>query len=123
MKRITISLVTDTSGAGTLYSEAVYGKLYAVKYKPGSLATETDVTITCEDDGASKPVLTLTDAGTSALWKYPRDLVHDTSGTALTGTSGGDRAKIICHGRFKVVLAQGGGATSDGLLTLHIDED
>lgn len=122
MRRIAVSLTTDTSGAGTMYSEAVHGKLYAVKYKPGSLDTNADITITCEDDGDSKPILTLANAGTSALWKYPRDLVHDNSGTALTGTSGGDRDRPICHGRFKIVVAEGGGAISDAVVTFHLDE-
>ena len=122
MRRLSVSLTTATDGTGTSYSAAVYGKLYAVKYKPGSLDTGADITITCEDDGNSKTILTLTDAGTSAIWRYPRDLVHDTSGAALTGTSGGDRALPICHGRFKIVIAQGGGATTDGKIVFHVDE-
>lgn len=122
MRRVNLTLETATDGTGTVYTEAVYGKLYAVKYKAGSLAAGTDITVTCEDDGDSKAILTLTDAGTTTLWIYPRDLVHGNNGAALTGTSGGDRTMPICQGRIKVVLAQGGGATSDGKLTFHIEE-
>lgn len=119
MRRVTVPLVTATDGTGTVYTESVVGTLVAIRYKPGSLATGTDLTITNGDD--NKPVLTKTDAGTSTAWFYPRDLVHGVSdGAALTGTSGGDRAEPICDGRFKVVLAQGGGATNDGSLTFYV---
>jgi|RhiMethySRZTD1v2_1073278.scaffolds.fasta_scaffold2745491_2 hypothetical protein len=122
MRRLIVALTTDTSGAGTIYGPSVISKLYAIEYKPGSLATGTDLTVTCEGTG-SKPLLAKTDAGTSIAWFYPRDLVHGTSdGAALTGTSGGDRALPICAGRFKIVLAQGGGATNDGQMTFYLDD-
>jgi hypothetical protein len=122
MKRVVADLVTATDGTGTVYSPAVFGKLYAVKYLPGSLATGTDLTVTNEGDN-SKPILTKADAGTSVVWFYPRDLVHGVAdGAALTGTSGGDRVLPVCDGKFKVVLAQGGGATTDGKMTFYIEE-
>lgn len=121
MKRLTVALTTATDGTGTAYSEAILGKLYAIKYVPGSLATGTDVTVTCEGEN-SKPILTKADIGTSAVWFYPRDLVHGVAdGAALTGTSGGDRALPICEGRFKIVLAQGGGATVDGKIVFYVE--
>lgn len=118
----TVALTTDTSGAGTLYSESVVGKLYAIEYQPGSLATGSDLTITCEGS-SSKAILTKTDAGTSNVFFYPRDLVHGVAdGAALTGTSGGDRALPLCSGRFKIVIAQGGGATTDGKLIFYVEQ-
>lgn len=122
MKRITVALVTATDGTGTVYSSACFGKLYAILYQPGTLATGTDLTVTSEGDG-SKPILTKADAGTSRAWFYPRDLVHGVAdGAALTGTSGGDRTMPICEGRFKIVLAQGGGATTDGKMTFYVED-
>jgi hypothetical protein len=119
IRRLTVPLVTDTSGAGTLFSSAIMGTLAAILYKPGTLATGTDITITSGDN--NKPILTKADAGTAAVWFYPRDLVHGVAdGAALTGTSGGDRAEPLCDGRFKIVLAQGGGATTDGSITFYV---
>lgn len=121
MNAIRVKLTTDTAGAGTIYSRSILGKLHAIKYIPGSLATGTDLTITNGDN--SKPVLTKTDAGTSVVWFYPRDLVNGVAdGAALTGTSGGDRTAPICDGTFKIVIAQGGGVTTDGILTFYVEE-
>lgn len=122
MKRIILPLATVTDGSGTMLTPTVFGKLYAYKYSPGSLDTGTDVTITCEDDGASQPIDTITDAGTSARWQYPRTKMHNTSATALTGTSGYDLCQILLHGRIKVVLAAGGGVTTNGKIIFYIDE-
>lgn len=122
MKPVPVPLTTDTAGAGTVLGPAVYGKLYAIEYSPGSLAAGTDLTVTCEGTG-SKPLLTKADAGTAVVWFYPRDLVHGVAdGAALTGTSGGDRCLPLLAGRLKIVLAQGGGVTTNGKLTFHIEE-
>lgn len=100
---------------------SVVGKLFAIEYRPGTLDTNGDVTITCESD-TSKPLLTLTNAGTSNLLKYPRDLVHAVAdGVALTGTAGGDRCQPLLNGWIKVVVAEGGNATS-GSVVVWFDE-
>lgn len=108
MKRQRISLTTDASGDAAVTGVAVLGKLYAIEYRPGTIATGATLTVTCEAD-SSKPLLTKANAGTSNLWFYPRDLVHGVAdGAALTGTAGGDRAEPILHGAPKVVIASGG---------------
>ncbi len=121
MKRISISLTTDGAGAATAYGVAVFGKLYAIEYHPGTIDTGATVTVTCESD-ASKPLLTKAAAGTANVWFYPRDLVHGVAdGAALTGTAGGDRCLPILYGRPKVVVASGG-ATVSGTLILYCEE-
>lgn len=99
--------------------QAILGKLFAIEYRPGTLDTGADITITCEGD-TSKPLLTLTDAGTSNLLKYPRDLVHAVAdGAALTGTSGGDRVQPLLNGWIKIVVAQGGNALSGSIVVWY----
>lgn len=121
MKRIIVNVTTDTGGAGSSLSEAQFGKLYAVEYRPGTIDTGATVTLTCEA-GGTKPLLTKATAGTAIAWFYPRDLVHGVAdGAALTGTAGGDRVPPICHGRLKVAIASGG-ATASGSVIFYLDE-
>jgi hypothetical protein len=123
MKRQLFPITTNASGDATVYAEgasspaqAVLGKLYAIEYRPGTIATGATVTVTCES-GSSKPLLTKSSAGTSNSWYYPRDLVHAVlDGAALTGTSGGDRALPVLNGSIKVVIASGGNAASGSLI-------
>ena len=119
IRRLTVPLVTATDGSGTVYSSAIMGTLIALRYNPGSLDTGADITITNGDD--NKPILTKSNSGTTAAWFYPRDLVHGVAdGAALTGTSGGDRVEPLCDGRFKIAIAEGGGATNDGSITFYV---
>lgn len=122
MKKLLIALgPTSAGGVFTTATDVqtILGKLYAIEYRPGTLDTGADVTITCESD-SSKPLLTLTDAGTANLWKYPRDLVHGVAdGVALTGTAGGDRCQPILNGRIKAVVAQGGNTLTGSMIVYY----
>jgi hypothetical protein len=114
MRKQTFSLTTDTAGAATAGHSAtpqtsVLGRLYAIKYVPGTIDTGATVTVTCEGNGFTKALLTKSSAGTSNTLFYPRDLVNGVAdGAALTGTAGGDRAQPLVDGAFKVVVASGG---------------
>jgi len=121
MKDIVLEITTSGTGAATVNANAaVVGKLYAIKYMPGTIATGATITVTCQD-GASKPLLTKANAGTADSWYYPRDLVHAVAdGAALTGTAGGDRACPIVSGRPRVVVASGG-STVSGSVTLYYE--
>lgn len=129
MKHQRLPYTTSTAGGATVYAEgasspnsAVDAKLYAVLYKPGTTDTGATVTLTCEADGVSKPLLTKTTAGTSNVWFYPRDLLHGVAdGAALTGTAGGDRACPIVSGAFKLVIASGG-SVKTGSVTVYYEE-
>lgn len=120
MRAITVSATTNAGGAGSAFGDAVVGKLYAVEYQPGSIDTGATITLTCESD-TTKPLLTKATAGTSNAWFYPRDLVHGVAdGAALTGTSGGDRALPILHGRLKFTVASGGD-TKTGKVVFYVE--
>ena len=115
MKELIIPLtsVVSTQAAQSDAEESVVGKVYAIEYRPGTMATGADLTITCIGlDGATKPVLSLSNAGTSNIWIYPRDLVHAVlNAAALTGTSGGDRCAPLLQGKVRVDVAQCGATT------------
>ncbi len=119
MNRQIFSLTTDTAGAASATGGAVIGKLYAIEYRPGTIATGATVTVTCESD-SSKALLTKANAGTSNVWFYPRDLMNAVAdGAALTGTAGGDRCQPILNGSIKVVIASGGSVTSGSLIVYY----
>jgi hypothetical protein len=111
MKSVMLKLTTHVS-AGTASTDspsAVFGKLYAIEYQPGTIDTGATVTVICTgNNGAAKPLLTKASAGTANSWYYPRDLVHAVAdGAALTGTTGGDRALPIMNGVINAAIASG----------------
>lgn len=124
MRTITLKLVTGASdGACTVNGErSVFGRLYALEYRPGTIDTGATVTVTCEG-ASSKALLTKATAGTANTFYYPRDLVHAVAdGAALTGTSGGDRCLPVLNGTPKVVIASGANSKT-GYVTLYYIED
>jgi hypothetical protein len=122
MQDYTLSITCDTAGAVTVNGpRAILGKLYAVQVTQGSLASGVDLTISTQNGAASKTLLTITDSTASALY-YPRDLVHDAAGSALTGTAGGDRTCPLLDGTPRVVVAQGGDSKI-GAVTLYYTDD
>lgn len=124
MKEILIKITCDGSGNATVKGEhSIFGKLYAIEYQPISLATGATCTITClHTVEAPKPLFTKANMGTSHVWFYPRDLVHAVAdGSALTGSSGGDRACPIVAGTPQVVIASGGTSTTGNVILYYED--
>ena len=124
MKNIVLSFTTSGLGAATVMAErSIFGKLIAIEYQPGDTDTLADLTLTCLGaNAAAKPILTLTNAGTSNSWYYPRDIVHAVANAAaLTGTSGGDRACPILQGTLKLVVAQGDDTKSGKVIVYYED--
>lgn len=120
MRRETLNITTASDGTATVYGSAYVGKLFAIEYQPGGIATGATLTVTSEGD-SSKPLLTKANAGTSNAFFYPVDILHAVAdGAALTGTSGGDRVQPLVHGRIKVAIASGGD-TKTGKVVVYID--
>jgi hypothetical protein len=113
---------TDASGDVTVDGDrSVLGRLYAVQTDiDATVANAIDLTISTQGAAGAKTLLTITDAAADALY-YPRDVVHDATGTALTGTSGGDRAMPLLDGLPRVVVADGGDTLS-GSVVLYFEE-
>jgi len=115
MKEIILPLtsVVATQAASTTAPSAIHGTLYAIEYRPGTMDTLADLTVTCVGyAGASRTLLVKANAGTSDLWFYPRDLVQAVAnGADLTGDNGGDRDCPIVQGLVTAAIAQAGATT------------
>jgi hypothetical protein len=121
VKRHAVAVTTDASGDVTAYTPAVNGFVHAVMYEPdGSspLATGADITVT--GSVSAIPVVTVTNLGTSAVAKYPRDATADVADAASLYAAAGEpvEARIpVADESVKIVVAQGGNAKSG---TFHV---
>lgn len=122
IERQVLTLTVDASGDATVYSDKpVSGRVLQVRYVPGAgataLATGADLAVTGEDTGVE--IATLSNIGTSAFTKVPRQPTHGLSGTALVyaGTDAVAEPPYVAGERIKVVVAQGGVSKTG---TLHI---
>jgi len=107
MRREVVSLTTDASGDVTAFGSALQGALYAIQLVDGTFDDGVDVTVTCENEDLSIPLLVGADWNTDKML-YPRVLQNlNTDATALT-----THCEPLVYGRIKVVIAQGGNAKS-----------
>ena len=120
LKEYIIKATTDGSGDSVDLSEMpVFGRVYAVDLIDGDLADGVDTTFTyVNSQGVTKTLLTLTDWNSDKTL-YPREVMHGNTGSALTGTAGGDTTMPIVAGYVTATTAQGG-ATKSGSYLLYI---
>lgn len=124
--RTSCAITCDASGDASATVVGVgFGRLVAVGYGPGTLATGVDITVT--DTSSGKAVLTLTNAGTSARWFRPTQNVTNsvTAGnTAITAdaTAPNVMRDIFLGGKVSITAAQGGNLGA-GTLVLVVDEE
>lgn len=116
-------IVTNASGDATVYlshglNRKPNGFLVALKYTPGTLATGADLTITGETSGI--PILTITNAGTSNVFYYPRALLNAVADGTASSTS--SEFIPIKDERIKVVVAQGGNAGAGSIEAILINQ-
>jgi hypothetical protein len=110
--RYALDLTVNADGAATAYtSEPVTGRVLQLRYVPDGTApldTGADLTITGEVTGVA--IATLTNIGTSAFTKVPRQATHGVTGTALVYSGNHDVAEpvYLAGERVKCVVAQGG---------------
>jgi len=107
LHKFSTAIVTDASGNATVYlGSTIRGYLVALNYRPGTLDTGADLTITAETSGA--PILTKANLGTGNSWLYPRALpTNANSAIGALGTVPSERIPLLKE-RIKVVVAQGG---------------
>src|SRR5688572_29633620 len=113
-----VTITTDASGDATVYLGSVLrGYLVALFYRPGTLATGADLTITGETSGV--PILSKSNLGTENSFLYPRAL--PTNANSLTGPLGtvpAERIPLVKE-RIKVVVAQGGNALTGSIEAIY----
>jgi len=117
IKYVSTTITTDSSGDATVYvGGALRGRVIALKYAPGTLATGADLTITGETTAV--PILVKANAGTSTVWFYPvAELNLNTDGSAVTYAF---MYINLVDERVKVVVAQGGD-TKTGTITVFYE--
>lgn len=114
----TETITANSTGDATVYfGSCITGKVVAVKYMPGTLATGADLTLTCETSEA--PILVKGNAGTSDVWFYPKVLMSKNTDGANATDAWED---IHVYGeRIKLVVAQGGNGLI-GSMTIFTEE-
>jgi len=120
--RLKATLTCDGSGVVTAAPiGSAFGRIVAIGYTPGTIATGGDITITDTDSGAA--LVTLTDAGVSNRWFRPTGVVTDNAGVAVTAaTTAVDLNRdVYVAGKISVAVAQGGAAGA-GALTIIVQE-
>ena len=121
LKEIELVGTTDTDQALTVNAtHPVKGRLYAIRWVDTSLES-CNAVISTQNHDAAATLLTLTAVNASATY-YPRDLVHDATGSALTGTSGGDRNLPLLVGVPRVVIASGGEEKDGGCILFYFED-
>src|SRR5262249_41750464 len=113
---------TDASGNATVYVGSVLrGYLVALIYRPGTLDTGADLTVTGETSGL--PILTKVNLGTGDSYLYPRALpTNANSATGPLGTIPAERIPLLRE-RIKVVVAQGGNTLAGTIEAIYETDD
>lgn len=108
--RKSVPVTTAVDGSATAYTDAPgQGIVWSIAYVPhASTPLDAGADITITEEATGKPILTITNLGTSLVEKYPRAATCDIAGAAITG--GVDL--IPFSGRMKFVVASGGNAKS-----------
>lgn len=113
-RKASVTATTDGSGAATVYTEAILGKIIAIGYTKSNFSDGVDFTITTEDLGQG--VWTDTNINASEI-VYPKQLNDDVLGADLTAIYDHIRA---FNERIKIVVASGGAATT-GTFTVYYE--
>jgi hypothetical protein len=109
----TVHLTTNASGAVTINSGTVNGRILGIRYVPGDIATGATLTVTTET--TAQAVLTKTSAGTANVWFYPRVLgSKNTDGASTTFFDYIWAAKEA----LTIVIASGGDTKTGSVLIL-----
>lgn len=121
LRKFTIALTTNGSGAATGYSPYLSGYIHAIQYVKTDFADGVDFTITADVTGEA--ILSLTDQNSATIIR-PRAATHSTAGVAAVYASGGTAVNdriALGRDRVKVVIAQGGD-TKTGTVIVTVDD-
>lgn len=117
MKKLKISVTTDTAGDGSTTASNLLGRLWAVYWNKGTCSTGVDITVSTVQSEAAGNLLVVANADASKMY-YPRALEHlSTSGADLT-----THTEQVIAGTVKLVIAQGGNAKTGAVTIFYLDE-
>lgn len=117
MTRETVTITVNSSGDGTGYTGHVSGVVRAISYVKANYADGVDVTVTTDVTGQA--ILTWTNVNASAT-SYPYAAMKTIADAAALYAAGGTAVLApipVANERIKLVVAQGGNATSG---TFHV---
>jgi len=104
MRKVTLDITTAADGSATVDStQNILGMVYAILYKPGTIATGATITVTSQGIFAN-PLLTKASAGTADTMFYPRAFGNAVADGAVQT----DTTPPIVNGAPRVVVASGG---------------
>ena len=123
LKEMVIPFTTDTNQDAVVYGDrSVFAKVFAICYDRGDVVTGADIDVTAVNGSlVVENVLETTNIGVADLIIYPRRLVQNNAGGALTGTHGGDREMYLLNGLPRVTVDEGGSEKS-GAIILILEE-
>jgi hypothetical protein len=122
IRKFTITVTTNGSGAATGYSPYFSGKIEQVRYIKTDFADGVDFTTTL--DGTGQTVWTESNVN-AAVTKAPRIAVAGTDGVASLFASGGTAVQdkiAVSRDRVKWVVASGGD-TKTGALEVIVSDN
>lgn len=117
VRRFAVTVTTASDGTATAYSPYLSGKICQIEYVKSNYTDGVDFTITAEATGAT--IWTEANVNASKVCA-PRIATHSNAGVAALYAAGGTAVNdkiALGRDRVKIVLAQGGNATSG---TFHI---
>lgn len=120
-RRFVVNVTTAADGSYTGYTPFLSGKVAAIHYVKNNFTDGVDFTITAEATGETL----WTEANVNAAKVcMPRGATHSNAGVAALYASGGTAVNDlirVSRDRVKIVLAQGGNATT-GAFHVVIEE-
>lgn len=121
LRKFIVSVTTAADGTATAYSPYLSGYLHQIQYVKTNYTDGVDFTITADLTGET--IWTEANVNASVV-KAPRQAIHTTAGVAALYAAGGTAVNDrigLSRDRVKIVLAQGGNATT-GSFTIIIDD-
>lgn len=119
-RKVSVTATTNASGAATVYTDVVNGRILSVLFNDTDIDAGGDATITTETTGQA--VLTLTNFGGSDGQWQPRQATHATDSSASLYAASGEPVEDhiwAVDERIKIVIASGGNVKS-GVFTVIV---
>lgn len=121
IRRFSVPVTTAADGSATAYTPYVSGYVSSIEYIKTNFADGVDFTITGEATG--RTIWTESNVNAATV-RAPRQATHTTAGVAALYAAGGTAVNdliALSRDRIKVVIAQGGNATT-GEFVVTIDD-